>query len=635
MYSTVNKTAFVALVGAPNGGKTSLFNILTGSHYDTVNYPGNTVEFSVGTTLNKLGPSLKLMDTPGTYSLFPKSQDEEVCVDALFDGHKVPHPDVVVAVIDATQLSRYLILVDQLQLAGFNLVVALTMNDLLKENDQELNHKLLAQRLRIPVIPINSRTGEGTATLMKQIYQSLPEKKTTPTRLTSWPPEQLRNKMRSYKELADHVTMRPKQNLPIAKAKPNPFQKLDRWLLHPITGLLAFAGIMMALFTSIFWAATPLMDVIDLMMSTVASYVVKLGSGTLWADFLATGVIGVAGAIIIFVPQIFILFLGLTYLESTGYLARAASLVDRPLAKLGLNGRAFVPLLSGFACAVPAMMAARTIANKKERWLTLFIIPLMTCSARLPVFALLLAFIFRGEPAWQSGLMMTMIYFASLVVGAIAAMMARRFIPADAASFFMMELPAYRRPQWRTVLKTVRQKTWSFVRNAGPIIFILSIVIWAGTTFPKYDLPNAEERMRSSYAAQVGQMLEPVFEPMGGDWRTGVGLLSAFAAREVFVSSLAVMFNVTADDETSLQNSLLASMQQAKAPDGLPLFTIASISGLILFFMIALQCMSTVAIARREFGNWRDPILQLVLFNVVAYLLAVGVVQGLRSIGIA
>ena len=375
------------------------------------------------------------------------------------------------------------------------------------------------------------------------------------------------------------------------------------------------------------------MDAVDGGFTWLAAKVLALGPENLVLKFISEGVITSLSSVMVFVPQIFILFVGIILLEDSGYLARSATLVDRPLAWLGLGGRSFVPILSGYACAVPAMMAARTINSRRERWLTLFILPLMSCSARLPVYALLLAFVFHGASAWKGGVALALIYFGSLIVGAIAALIAGRFLKIEDRSFFMMELPVYRRPRTTLVMRQAWTRTKSYVKRAGPPIFLFALIVWLGTRFPNFSETDPTKRLETSYAAEAGRVIEPVFRPMGGDWRTGVGLMSAFAAREVFVSSLAVVFQVAEEGE-SMQSTLLNKMHDAKAPDGLPLFTIASVAGLVIFFMIALQCLSTVTIAVRESGSLKFALMQLVVFNLVAYVLAVGVVQGLRAFGV-
>ncbi|HEX4925787.1 MAG TPA: ferrous iron transporter B [Bdellovibrionales bacterium] len=626
MHSSLSPGPVGALVGPPNAGKTTLYNWLTGSSFATVNYPGSTVEYSVGQTLDVYGERMAAIDTPGIYSLIPKSPEEKVTVDALFTK---TNPEVVVAVVDATQLSRHLLLVRQLLDSGFRVVVALTMMDLVKKKGATLDIQTLAQSLQVPVVAIDGRLGGGVKELVDVMRAEIARKGETGLRKPAgWNDEKIEAMHRDLARLAESVIHTDK---PISVFRVDEqTAKLDSVLLHPVWGLLTFVLIMGTLFSSIYWMAAPLMDFVDGGFSSAADWAAGLGEGTLWANFLSKGVITGLGAVLVFVPQIFILFLGMILLEDWGYLARAATIIDRPLSKIGLNGRSFVPLLSGYACAIPAMMAARTISSKRERLLTLFVIPLMSCSARLPVYALLLAYLFQDAPAWQPGLALLGLYVLSMVIGAAAATIASRFYKQDESSWFMMELPVYRRPVLSHVLRNAFRRTSSYVRKAGPAILILSLIIWAGTTFPNYQVADENQRISTSYAASAGRAIEPLMEPMGGDWRVGLSLIAAFAAREVFVAALALIFNVTDPDEESMQNSLLTSMKAATGPSGAPLFTPASVLGLIVFFMIALQCLSTVAVARKESGSWKFAALQVVLFTAAAYVVAVAVVQTVK-----
>lgn len=630
----------IGLVGSPNSGKTTLFNWLTGSRFKTVNYPGATVDYSIGQTHDRYGaPALSIMDTPGTYSLDPKSPDERVTFDAIFNHRVHGAASAVIAVADATHLARQLLVTRQLIEAGFPVVLAVTMDDLLLERNEKLDADALSADLGVPVILINGRLGGGVDTLVQAVREILDKPaRAQASRLTSWSDEKLEAM------LAVNTAIVAKALLPIpppAKRRRRHStarertRRIDRVLLHPVFGLVLFIAIMTILFSSIFWAAAPAMDAVDKSFSWLADSVRALSPQNLFVEFLANGVIAAAGTVLVFVPQIFILFLGIILLEDSGYLARSATLVDKPLSKLGMGGRSFVPILSGYACAVPAMMAARTINSKRERWLTLFILPLMSCSARLPVYALLLAFLLHGKPAFYAGLTLAGIYLASLLSGVIGAVIAGRFLKVDDRSFFMMELPVYRAPKLSLVLRQAVTRTSSYLKRAGLPIATFALIVWVATTFPNARETDNVKRLSTSYAAQIGHAIQPVFTPMGGDWRTGVGLMSAFAARETFVSSLALVFQVASDDDATLKDSLLAKMQEAKAPNGYPLFTLASVLGLILFFMIALQCLSTVSIAARESGGWSFALMQLAVFNVVAYVLTVGLVQGLRAIGIA
>ncbi len=633
----VKEKFVVALFGSPNSGKTTLFNWLTGSRYKTVNYPGATVEYSVGGSHPRYGETVLVMDTPGTYSMLAKSPDEKVAVEAVYRHKEFGVAKVVISVVDATQMSRHLFLTKQLQEAGFRVVVALTMMDIVRARGEQIDLESMSKELGCPVVAIDGRLGGGVVELFDVVrtvisFDGVPHVR----ELKHWTHEHTEAVMQKNAELQAKVLSK---NLSVradqirdARLKT---QKIDRVLLHPVWGLLFFALVMGLLFTSIFWAAQPLMDAVDGGFSWIGAKILEHWPDSLWADFVANGVIASFGGVFVFVPQILILFLGIIAFEDSGYLARSATLMDKPFSKLGLNGRSFVPLLSGYACAVPAMMAARTITSRRERWITLFVIPLMSCSARLPVYALLLSFLFRGAAAWKAGLMLTGIYLASLLVGAIAAAIVNRFLQMSDKSWFMLELPLYRRPDLSTVLRSAYNRTLSYVKRAGPPIFTFALVIWLATTFPNFQESDKALRLQGSYAAQVGVAVEPIFKPMGLDWRVGVGLISAFAAREVFVSSLAVMFGVSDDNTDSMQQGLLSKMSEAKTSDGHLLFTVSSVLGLVLFFMIALQCLSTVAMAVREAGSWKFALLQLAVFNIVAYVLTILLVQGLRALGVA
>lgn len=626
--TNLNHQKVVALVGSPNSGKTTLFNWLTNSKFKTVNYPGATVEYSLADLASQWGRSnekILVMDTPGTYSLLPKSDDELVTQRALYEHPEFGPLQHVIAVVDATQLARHLVLVHQLLEAGFKVTVALTMSDLLKDSGQAVDIVSLSQKLGCPVIPIFGLLGGGIRELVASLSWIEGAQEASSLR----PPREDRQHqlalLKKSDELAQSVFVveRGQKNKLFLQST----EKWDRVLMHPFWGLIVFVATMSLLFTAIFTIAAPFMDGVDASFSWAAEQVAQWGGDTLWADFLGHGVMASFGAVFVFVPQIFILFLLIGFLESTGYLARAATLVDRPLSFFGMSGRSFVPLLSGFACAVPALMATRNISSKRDRFITMMIIPLMTCSARLPVYALLLAFLFKGKPAWQAGLGLTVLYFGAIVVGAVVSQILHRLIKKDQSSFFMMELPLYRRPRLGVVLSQAWTKTFGYIRRAGPPIFIFALLIWTGTTFPNYNADTDQVKLETSYAGQLGQWIEPVFKPMGADWRVGVSLISAFAAREVFASSLAVIFNVTAEDDAGLETGLLESMAQAHWPDGRPLFTIGSVLALLVFVMIALQCTSTTAMVIRETGRFSGALWQLLAFNLLAYLAAVGIFQ--------
>ncbi|MGZ3772158.1 MAG: ferrous iron transporter B [Pseudobdellovibrionaceae bacterium] len=625
----------IALVGAPNSGKTTLYNWLTGSKFKTVNYPGATVEFSLGFLAAHLSePHLQVMDTPGTYSLYPKSEDERVTLKSLYENPKIEKVDGVIAVIDGTQISRHLQLVLQLKETNFPMVVVITMADLLRREGIEIDREYLKEVLGCPVIQFDGLLAGGLKEIVSEIKKL--ELKEKPIRPIPWNFEvqdaKLKEAERIAKEALNHKTDQANERL---NRIVSTTEKIDRVLLHPLFGFFFFMMIMGSLFASVFWLAKPFMDIIDNGFTFANEWIASLSPGALWADFLAHGVVASFGAFMVFIPQIFILFVGIGILESTGYLARAATLIDRPFSALGMSGRSFVPLLSGFACAVPAIIATRNIPSKKDRLITAFIIPLMSCSARLPVYALFIAFLFHDGSALAAGFALAGLYLGSIVIGTFAAGLVGRFIPRSEPSFFMMELPIYRRPKVRVLLRQSWNRTFSYIKRAGPVIFLFAVVLWIGSTFPNYQAQNPKEKLEQSYIGRLGKVIEPVVAPMGVDWRVGVGLVSAFAAREVFVSSLAVTLNITDTDEATQQQALLSQMRSAVNSHGKKIFTVSSVIGLMLFFLIALQCMSTVGVQIRESGSLKFAITQLVVLNLFAYVLVVLVVQGLRFIGIS
>lgn len=664
-------TEVVALVGPPNAGKTTLFNWLTNRKYKTVNYPGATVEYSIASLAPQWGVNFTVMDTPGTYSLHPKSEDEEVTFKALFHHIELGAIRDVIVVVDGTQLSRHLNLVWQLKHSGFYLTIAVTMSDLISKSGYHIDIAKLSETFSCPVVLVDGLLGGGIKELVEKTQFAREQKKNetserlpNPQVLKQTQEEQIQilqqmnelslqvviqNEASTLKNLNSNSNSSSNSNLNLT-SKPESFisntslerensktspvfpllertQKWDRWLLHPVLGLFFFILIMSGLFTSIFFFAAPFMDAIDGFFSDFASKVAEVGGATLWSDFLGNGIVTSFGAVFVFVPQIFILFFLIGFMESTGYLSRAATLIDRPLSFFGMSGRSFVPLLSGFACAVPAIMATRNISSKRTRFITMMVVPLMTCSARLPVYALLLAFLFRDKPAWQAGIGLTVLYMGGLIAGAIVSQFLHRILKTEKNAFFMMELPLYRQPKLSVVLNQAWTKTMGYIKRAGPSIFTFALLVWVATTFPNYQAEKDQVKLESSYAGQLGQYIEPVFKPMGVDWRVGVSLISAFAAREVFASSLAVIFNVTTEDEESMQAGLLSSMTEAKDASGRFIFSTASVIGLMLFVMIALQCTSTTAIVIRETGKISWAIIQVIAYNLLAYVVAVGVYQ--------
>lgn len=662
----------ITLVGPPNSGKTTLFNYLSGKNFKTVNYPGSTVEYYTCKIQDKYNIEANLLDSPGIISLNPNSPDEEVTVNSLYNHPDFGVPNLVIATADASQLSRHLLLTKQLLTSGFKVILVLTMPDLLEKKGLKVNTEKLSKLLRCDVVIVNGRTGKGIEDLINKIEKNLIEIDNNTQFQHFIFPNQLskENLINLYSEIENltRAVIEPinfpdlekiNNNIKILNPvfqepslQPDLFTlKLDRILLHRRFGLIFFFLIMTTMFTSIFWLADPFMTMVDDLFSYLAQTSSEFLGNTWYSHLISDGLISGTGSVLVFLPQILILFLILGLLEDTGYLARGAMMIDKPLSKIGLNGKSFVPMLSGFACAIPAMLAARTISNKRERLLTIFIIPLMSCSARLPVYVLLVAFLTPSDKPWYGGILLASIYLFSIISSIIVASFVNKFskklIRTEDNSSFILELPAYRIPKLKVVLKNSYINALHYIKRAGPIILVLSLIIWFLTYMPNHS-PQIDstglnkdeiiqleksERLATSYAAEMGKFIQPVMTPLGMDWRIGVSLIAAFAAREVFVSSLALIFRVT--DDENIQSSLLKAMQSATNQEtGKPLFTTATVIGLVVFFVFALQCISTIAVSRKETGGWRIPVLQLIIFTSTAYLFTLITVNGLKFLGI-
>ena len=613
----------VALVGYPNSGKTTLYNWLTGSKYKTVNYPGSTVEYSKGRVIPNLAKTdqveINFIDTPGVYSLHPQSADEQVTINVLKNAKlKV---NVVLLVLDITQISRQLHLVKQLKDSGMPFKIVLTMTDIMIKNKQPMDLQKLQDVLKVDAVGFEGIFGKG----LPEIVQIFNDEKLAHTFVSGanfavWnEPKHIENNVWVQDTLNQLKYVRADEKIL------GPTIAVDRLLLHPFFGFVFFFLSMTILFSSVYLLAAPFMDWTEAAFAITGTFI-KTQIPGLVGDFFADGILAAVGGVAVFLPQIFILFSLMYLLESSGYLARVAALIDKPMSVIGLGGRSFVPMLSGFGCAIPAIIATRNISSRKEKFLAQSLIPLLLCSARIPVYSLMLAFLIGKDNYLLTGFYMSVLYFLSILVSAIVSGILSKLIYSDEKPKLMMDFPLYRRPKLKIILTYGFDRSKSFLKEAGPIIFVLSVVIWFATNFPRHDVDGAKitKIAEHSYAAQLGQAIEPVFKPMGLDWRAGFGIISAFAAREVFVSSLAVIFNATGDEDVQEQG-LLQKMKTATFPDGKPVFTLGSSLGLIVFFMIALQCLATFAIIRKETGSLTAAVAQLSISNVVAYALAVGI----------
>ncbi len=672
----IDEIPLISLVGSPNSGKTTLFNLLSGKNLKTVNYPGSTVEYSTSKILGKYDINANILDSPGIISLNPNSPDEKVSVDSLYSHPHLGIPQLIINTVDASQISRHLLLSLQLIKSGFNVIIVVTMNDILEKKNLEISEKKLSEKLGCDVIKFDGISGKGIEKINQAVNKNLAQisenNKQDPVKYKLDAEKgKLIDTYKIIEQITEDVIYEKRNNnkgninraneqlkivsTPYLGKNNHPDHltlEIDKILLHKTWGLLIFTLIMGLTFSSIFWLAEPLMNLVDSLFSFLAQVSNNsLNQGWL-SSLISDGLISGIGSVMVFVPQIIILFLILGVLEDTGYLARGAMLIDKPLSKIGLNGRSFVPMLSGFACAIPAMLATRTITNRRERLLTIFILPLMSCSARLPIYALLIAYLIPPGKPWIGGFILAGIYLFSIITSVLVASLINKFrkkiIKAEDNSSFILELPTYKVPKISSLFRNTYISTKQYITKAGPIILGFSLIIWFLTFFPNNNpVSNTENftsenivqvehssRLENSYAAQIGKAIQPVMTPLGFDWRIGVSLVTAFVAREVFVSSLALIFKVT-DTNENLQSSLLSSMRKAYIEDtGQKLFTPATILGLIVFFVFALQCFSTLVVSRQETGSWRIPIYQLIIFTSVAYLMTFIVVNGLRLLGI-
>lgn len=683
----------VALAGNPNVGKTSLFNELTGSRHKVGNYAGVTVETREGAVAARWQPSrpVTVVDLPGIYSLTPVSEDEAVAFRCLH-GDEGPPPDLIVLVVDAANLARNLYLAMQLCELGRPLVLALNMMDVAAAAGVPVDAAALAGALGVPVLPTVARTGEGIAGLVAEIcrFGQVPWDMSEvrgrllgtrlPEGLGALPPARARWLVASQaSETLGLTGATPEERAALARVDAGELRavaaalvigryaevdralaqighrggerapamdrsaRIDRVLTHRVWGLLIFLVVMALLFQSIFAWAEPLMGVIEAAIVWLSGQV-KAGLGPgLFTDLLSEGVIAGVGNVLVFVPQIALLFLFIGLLEDTGYMARAAFLIDRLMARVGLHGKAFVPLLSGFACAIPAILGTRTISSFSDRLVTIMMIPFMSCSARLPVYVLLISALFDGEarvgPFTQASLVLLAMYVLSTVSALAVGAIYKRTLLRSPTPPLVLELPPYRLPRVRNTLLQVYDRTADFVRDAGTVILAMTVVLWALLSFPRP--PEArvgdpvvavvESPIEHSLGGQFGKLIEPALTPMGQDFRMGIAVVGSFAAREVFVSTLGLVYGIEADDEDN--QPLRKALREAKAADGRPRYSPLSGLALMVFFVYACQCMSTLAVVRRETRSWRWPLLMFVSMTALAYVMAVGVFQVGRLLG--
>ncbi len=653
-----NRPLTIAVAGNPNAGKTSLFNSLTGLRQKVANYPGVTVERKVGFwSLSPDLPPAQLIDLPGLYSLNAASIDEQIARDILLgQTSRGPQPDVTIVVVDATNLVRNLYLATQLIEKGGPLVVALTMFDLAERGKMKIDIEKLSTSLGVPVVPVVARQNRGLQELA-QVVLTIAAQRGLATQNQHLDHSEV-NSERNHVSLIRRYALIERivsEAVETNESGLSVSERIDAVVTHKFLGPLILLFVMLSIFQAIFsWADWP-MRMIDNVFSALGAAVhAHLPEGVL-TDLLANGVIAGVGSVLVFLPQIFLLFLFISLLEDSGYMARAAFLMDRPMRNLGLQGKAFMPLLSSFACAVPGIMATRTIENPKERLATIMIAPFMSCSARLPVYTLMIATFFSGQKVLSfisvGALIILGMYLLGITVAIGVGWILKFTILRGSTTPFVLELPPYRMPHFANVGHAILQRTGIFVRRAGTVILAISILLWALAAFPRSktakgigsesdamystsEKSSADpgEQIRNSYAGRAGRLIEPVIAPLGFDWRIGIGLISSFAARETIVSTLSIVYNVGADSSEK-STSLIDSMRTAKHPDGSPVWTPLVALSLMVFFVLACQCMSTLAIVRRETNSWRWPLFMVGYMLVLAYIASLITFQGGRLLG--
>lgn len=698
----------IALVGNPNSGKSTLFNVLTGLSQKIGNFPGVTVEKKVGFCKLPDQRTAQILDLPGTYSFYPKSRDERIVMDALSDKNSPVHPELIVFVADASNLKRNLLLFSQVADLKIPIIIALNMMDLARQSGIEISVDELALKLGVQVIPISARRQEGIGRLKEAISNS----GSVPLQLSSIEVEaiapQLIHKIQDELKIREpYIALQyahqhenlsflsPAENKRIEEIKQefnfhsqksqaeetiarynfindvlfdtvkvhsDPMQetmsnRIDKVLTHRIFGFLIFFAILFLIFQSIFaWSEYP-MSLIEQLFIWLADMGYQILPSGVFTELLVDGVLAGLSGVIIFIPQIAILFAFISILEDTGYMSRVTFMMDKIMRKVGLSGKSIVPLIGGFACAVPSIMSTRNIESWKDRMITIMVTPLIACSARLPVYTLLISLVVPDKKVWGfinlQGIALMSLYILSIVSAILVALVMKKIIRARERGYFIMELPVYRMPRWNNVLLTMYRSVKAFVIEAGKVIIAVSIILWVLSSYgpsdrfkqieikyssetmkEKYQSGEIErmvssEKLENSYAGILGKSIEPAIRPLGFDWKIGIALITSFAAREVFVGTMATIYSVNGDD--SHLESVREKMHSARNPDtGLPVFTPAVAFSLMMFYAFAMQCMSTIAVVYRETKSWTWPAIQFVYMTTLAYLASLIVYQLLK-----
>lgn len=676
----------LAIVGNPNSGKTTLFNLLTGLRQKVANYPGVTVEKKIGECWSQHGKKLRLIDLPGAYSLNARSPDEAVLRDVLLGRRSdTPKPDKVVLVLDAANLERNLYLATQILELGLPTIIALNMIDIAEGKNWRIDVKKLSEELGVPVVPMQATSGKGLLELKSAMSREdlpqprwhsapLPEEIRASVLATraelaltgavheksslleplyllsdhdplhagikdaqlgqisrgraalekahpGWEDQLVNDRYSAIEKLCREVLVRPDQE-PVTIT-----QKLDRWLLHPVFGGVFVLAFLVFLFYLIFKVAEGPMGWIEAAFAALGSWVTGVMPPGDLRDLIVDGAINGVSGVVVFLPQILILFFFIGIMEDTGYMARLAFIMDRLMSVVGLNGKAFLPFLSSYACAVPGIMATRTIDSPKDRLITILIAPLASCSARLPVYLLLISALMPDSVSlWAKAGIMVGLYALGTLGAFGFAWVLNKGVMRGANAPMILEMPSYKMPSIKGILLLVWQRAKAFLLRAGTVIFGISILIWAASTYPKSDSPDASVRLEQSIAGRAGHLIEPVIAPLGYDWKIGIGLIGSFAAREVFVNTMAVVYAVQSEDEEDM-TPLRDRLRQETRASGKPVYSPLVCISLLVFYVFAMQCVSTMAIVKRETGSWCWMWFQLAAMTGTAYVLALAIFQ--------
>lgn len=638
----------IALLGNPNTGKSSVFNLLTGLRQHVGNFPGVTVDKKTG-VLHLQGEAHELIDFPGTYSIYPRSKDERVVYKNLSDPNEKDHPDVAVVVLDASNLERNLLLFSQIYDLQLPTLMVLNMSDLVAKKNLQLDIEALNKVFpEATIVEANARVKLGKERILEALTK-LPARKGDRFLAEKKDVCSLEDQKGQEEETTARFSKINKalQHILVKKEEKTSFsEKLDKVLVHPFFGYVIFGAILLIIFQFIYAFATIPMDLIDGGFSSLSQWLSDVLPDGIFTDLLTQGIVPGIGGVVIFIPQIALLFFFIAVLEESGYLSRVVFIMDRLMRPLGLNGKSVVPLISSVACAIPGVMSARTISDWKERMITIMVAPLMSCSARIPVYTLLVSLVIPAKKLGGfvnvQGLVLFGLYALGTISALLVAVVLKKLIKTREKGFLLLEMPSYKLPRLGNVGITVLEKVRIFVWDAGKVILAISIILWAlatygpadrmekagvraeqiaadrGLSLEDTDQLRASLKLENSYIGIMGKSIEPVIAPLGYDWKIGISLITSFAAREVFVGSMATIYAVQDDGEENMR--LIDRMREEKRSDGTLVYTLASGVSLMVFYVFAMQCMSTLAVVKRETKSWKWPLLQVGYMGVLAYL---------------